>query len=116
MTSLHDYHITHATDNICEGEVALITDNDVDSTLIEFARALIDAVIRDGSGMPKLSSFTFERLKLEVTGVVYGQAYLERRGNTLHHLKYKILDSSGVPVASGMSTTHLKQVVVYQTI
>ncbi len=104
----HEYHITHASDSSCEGEVVLAATGNVESTLIDFARALIYAVMHDGGGEPRLSSFTFERLQEEVTGVIYGQAYFERRGNTLHHLRYRMFDSSGVPVASGMSTTHLK--------
>ncbi len=108
VTLSRDYQITNPSDNICEGEVELAAVGDIESALIDFARALMYAVIHDGSGKPTLSSFTFERLQEEVTGAIYGQAYFERRGNTLHHLRYRMLDSSGARVASGMGTTHLK--------
>ncbi len=105
---LYEYHITRPSASSCEGEVDLSEADNVETTLIGFAQALLHSLISNDGQTPKLSSFTFERLNGAALGVIYGQAYFERHGNSLHHLRYLILDANGAPVASGMGTTHLK--------
>lgn len=102
------YHITRPSGNTCEGEVDLADIGDIEAALLNFACALLHGAIDGDSDDRALSSFTFERMNGKINSVVYGQGYLERRGNTLHHLRYRMLDSSGAVVARGMGTKHLK--------
>lgn len=105
---MNEYHITCPSDTTCEGEFDLSAVVDTEATLIDFARALLHRLIREDGQQPELSGFTYEQLNRAASGFIYGQAYFERHGNSLHHLRYRMLDGSGTPVASGMGTTHLR--------
>ena len=76
-----------------------------------FVTALFRATLDIGSDAAaplELSSLSLERLG-PVRGRIYGQAYIERHGNTVHFLRVRLFDDQGEPVLSGMATSHIRR-------
>jgi len=105
-------YITRPDAHLAEGEIEVTeTGVDADEQVLAFATALLRAALDDGSGtdsLPSLSSLSLERLG-PVRGRIYGQAYLERPGTTIHFLRVRLLDEQGEPVLTGMATSHVSR-------
>ena len=54
-----------------------------------------------------MSSLYVQWINEAPAGRVYGQAWLDRRGTTVHFLRVRLCDDQGRVVATGMATSHL---------
>lgn len=101
------FDIVQPSENTAEGE--LVNDKTVlaEESLIEFAFALLRRVAGiDQANQADLSTFTLERGGGKTAGSIYGQAYIEKRGNTVTFLRYKLFDDEGQLLIAGMATCH----------
>ncbi|UCH62789.1 MAG: hypothetical protein JSU77_13550 [Fidelibacterota bacterium] len=103
-------YITQPADHMAEGEAkvsgsGLESERQVMAFVMALFRAALDADSNTYSP-PEISSLSLERLG-PIRGRVYGQAYLERPGTTVHFLRVRLFDDKGEPVLSGMATSHV---------
>ena len=63
----------------------------------------------DGGAPPSLSSLSVRRLSGSLEGRIYGQAYAEKRGDTVVFLRAKLFNARGQEVMRGMATSHIAQ-------
>lgn len=105
-------YITRPADCMAEGEVEVSGSGPEDEEqIMAFVMALFRAALDGGSSTgspPEISSLSLERLG-PIQGRVYGQAYLERPGTTVHFLRVRLFDEQGEPVLSGMATSHVRR-------
>ena len=105
-------YLTRPPEHLAEGEVDVAgTGPESDEQIMAFVTALFRAALDKGSdtAVPlELSSLSLERLG-PLQGHVYGQAYLERRGNTVHFLRVRLFDEQGEAILSGMATSHVRR-------
>lgn len=102
-----NFDIVQPSENIAEGE--LVNDGTVlaEESLMEFAFALLRRVAGiNQENHADLSTFTMERGAGKAAGIIYGQAYLEKRGNTIAFMRYKLFDDEGQLLIAGMATCH----------
>ena len=95
---------------MAEGEVEVTgAGPESERQVMAFVMALFSAGLDEDSDTAtplELSSLSLERLG-PVQGRIYGQAYLERRGTTIHFLRVRLFDGQGEPILSGMATSHV---------
>ena len=105
-------YITRPADRLAEGEIEVAgAESEADGRVMAFVTALFRATLDIGSDAAaplELSSLSLERLG-PVRGRIYGQAYIERHGNTVHFLRVRLFDDQGEPVLSGMATSHIRR-------
>lgn len=105
-------YITRPADRMAEGEVEVsATGPESERQVMAFVKALFSAALDEDSSTAEqleLSSLSLERLG-PVQGRIYGQAYLERRGTTIHFMRVRLFDGQGDPVLSGMATSHVSR-------
>ena len=97
---------------MAEGEVEISESGpESERQVMAVVMALFSAALDEDSSTAEqleLSSLALERLG-SVQGRIYGQAYLERRGTTIHFLRVRLFDGQGEPVLSGMATSHVSR-------
>ena len=79
-----------------------------DDPLLPFARQLLRTAAQgeDDDQLPELSSISMQEIEDTLSGRVYGQAWAERRGQTVHFLRVRLIDEQGELVLTGMATSH----------
>ena len=80
-----------------------------DDQLLPFVRQLLRTAAQ-GEGndqLPELSSISIQRVEGPLSGPIYGQAWAERRGRTVHFLRVRLIDEQGEQVLTGMATSHI---------
>ena len=101
------FDIVQPSETIAEGELVDTGTVLAEESLMEFAFALLrKAAGIDQENHADLSTFTMERGAGKAVGPIYGQAYLEKRGNTVAFLRYKLFDDEGQLLIAGMATCH----------
>ncbi len=104
-------YITRPKARLAEGEIEVTgAGPESDEQVMAFVTALFRAALDKGSDTAaplELSSLSLERLG-PLQGRVYGRAYIERRGATVHFLRVRLFDEQGEPVLSGMATSHVR--------
>ncbi len=105
-------YLTRPPEHLVEGEVEVTgVGPESDEQIMAFVTALFRAALDEGSDNAaplELSSLSLERLG-PLQGHVYGQAYQERRGTTVHFLRVRLFDEQGEPILSGMATSHVRR-------
>ncbi len=105
-------YLTRPADHLAEGKIEVTgAGPESDDQIMAFVTALFRAALDKGSDAAaplELSSLSLERLG-SIQGRVYGQAYLERRGNTVHFLRVRLFDEQGEVILSGMATSHVSR-------
>ena len=104
--------LTRPADHLAEGEIEVTgTGPEVHDLVMTFVTALFRSALDNGSSageLPEISSLSLERLG-PLQGRVYGQAYVERPGNSVNFLRVRLFDEQGEIVFSGMATSHLNR-------
>lgn len=99
---------------MAEGEIEVTgTGSEADDRIMAFVMALFRAALDEDSSTaapPELSSLSLERLG-PIRGRIYGQAYFERPGTTVHFLRARLFNEQGEPVLTGMATSHVSPAV-----
>jgi len=105
-------YITRPAERSAESEIEVTgTGPEGHDQVIAFVMALFRAALGGDSSTdapPEISSLSLERLG-PLRGRIYGQAYLERPGTTVHFLRVRLFDEQGEPVLSGMATSHVSR-------
>ena len=80
-----------------------------DDQLLPFVRQLLRTAAQGESNdqLPELSSISIQRVEGPLSGPIYGQAWAERRGRTVHFLRVRLIDEQGEQVLTGMATSHI---------
>ena len=80
-----------------------------DDQLLPFVRQLLRTAAQGESNdqLPELSSISIQRVEGPLSGPIYGQAWAERRGRTVHFLRVRLIDEQGERVLTGMATSHI---------
>ncbi len=81
-----------------------------DDQLLPFVRQLLRTAAQgegDDDQLPELSSISMQRVGGALSGRIYGQAWAERRGQTIHFLRARLIDEQGELVLTGMATCHI---------
>ena len=103
-------YLTQPAEQVAEGEIQIDggggeTDNRVTAFLMALFRAAASDD-QDSAGALEFSSISLKQI-VPLRGRIYGQAYIERRGITVHFLRVRLFDEQGEAVLSGMATCHL---------
>lgn len=105
-------YITRPADHLAEGEIEVTgTGPEAEDRVMDFVMALLRVALDEGSSAAvplEISSLSLGRLG-PIQGHVYGQAYLERQGTTVHFLRVRLFDEQGEPVMTGMATSHVSR-------
>ena len=106
-------YLTHPAASLVEGEIELAPDApSPGESLLAFLHRLLAEVVQaeDAHGpSPDWSSLTVQPVANLSTlrGRIYGQAWAERRGRTVHFLRVRLFDAQGEVVLTGMATSHV---------
>ncbi|MFB0515869.1 MAG: hypothetical protein ACETWG_04590 [Candidatus Neomarinimicrobiota bacterium] len=106
--------ITSPGVDLAEGELNVDLNEQrggVEERVIPFMAGLFREALRseDGSGgeSAELSSLSVQRLAGSIVGRIYGQAYVEKRGDTVVFLRARLINDRGEVVMTGMATSHV---------
>ena len=82
-----------------------------DDQLLPFVHQLLRTAAQGESNdqLPELSSISIQRVEGPLSGPIYGQAWAERRGRTVHFLRVRLIDEQGEQVLTGMATSHIAE-------
>jgi hypothetical protein len=110
MTST-DTYISCPDINLSEGEIYLEKDSgDSDERVLAFIKQLCQAVLQPSKGAdrksPVLSSLSTRDVGGGLTGRLYGQAWVEKQGDTVAFLRVKLINEQGEAVMTAMATSH----------
>lgn len=100
---------------MAEGEIDLDSaGGNADEALIPFIVQLLQAAMQGDTGQNRedataISSLSMQRLKGQQKGRIYGQAYTEKRGETVIFLRAKLFDTEGRLIMTCMATSHINQ-------
>ncbi len=103
-------YLTQPTEKVAEGEIQIDgSSGETDNRVMTFVIALFRAALgddHDSTGTLEFSSISLKQI-VPLEGRIYGQAYIERRGITVHFLRVRLFDEQGEAVLSGMATCHV---------
>jgi hypothetical protein len=113
-TSKAEYqpYIVRPLAGLAEGEIDLdVTGDNTDDALMPFITQLLQAAMKDEAGKNRdasaISSLSVQRQGGQMEGRVYGQAYTEKRGETVVFLRAKLFDAEGRLTMTCMATSHI---------
>ena len=111
-TTTEQSYITRPQEGLAEGEIDLgqVRDSEEERIMSFIVELLQTALIRgsaEGQSAPSLSSLSVQRSGGALAGRIYGQAYTEKRGDTVAFLRIKLINEEGEVVMTGMATSHL---------
>ena len=114
MTPEADYqpYIVRPLVGMSEGEIDLDkAGGEAEAAVMEFMRQLFLTALQDESGHSRedsaISSHSIQRQAGKLRGRIYGQAYTEKKGETVIFLRAKLFDDEGQLVMTGMTTSHI---------
>ncbi len=104
-------YLTRPDPFLAEGELDLGPAPEApDDQLLPFVRQLLRTAAQgegDDDHLPELSSSSMQRVEGTLSGRIYGQAWAERQGQTVHFLRVRLYDAQGELVLTGMATSHV---------
>jgi hypothetical protein len=108
----HQPYIVRPLAGLAEGEIDLdAAGGNADEALMPFIMQLLQAAMQDETAENQdasaISSLSVQRQGGELTGRIYGQAYTEKRGETVVFLRAKLFDSEGRLTMTCMATSHI---------
>ena len=102
---LPSLHLSSPSDGLVEGEILLPAGRAGNQALaLLFAQQLIDYLIPPEGW--RESSFSIKWTIPPGEGRLYGQAWFERFGTTVHFIAVRLVDESGQPIAVATTTAH----------
>ncbi|UCH11428.1 MAG: hypothetical protein JSU61_05945 [Fidelibacterota bacterium] len=110
-TALQDSYFTCPDLNLAEGEIDLDSSrSDSEGRVLPFIVQLCQAALQriepSDRNTPILSSLSTRHIGGELTGRLYGQAWVEKQGDTVAFLRAKLINERGDIVMTAMATSH----------
>lgn len=104
---LPGFNLVSPSDGLAEGELNLEKWSGVRAeALALFAQRLLIAAADEPEA--RLSAFSIDWTQVSPAAIIYGQAWRERRGTTVHFLRFRLVDPSGETYAAGGATAHIE--------
>ncbi len=102
---MEEFYFTLPAEGLAEGEIDLRPARpDVEEMVIHFSRLLLEKTLPDDGW--QWSAFSIEWSQALPQGRLYGQAWPEREGTTVHFGRFRLIDTEGRLIATGSATAH----------
>ncbi|MFC1618864.1 hypothetical protein ACFL45_02860 [Candidatus Neomarinimicrobiota bacterium] len=107
-------YIVRPLAGLAEGEIDLdAAGGNANEALMPFIMQLLQAAMQDEAegnrDAAAISSLSVQRQAGQLAGRIYGQAYTEKRGETVVFLRAKLFDAEGRLTMTCMATSHVSQ-------
>ena len=107
---LPGFYLVSPGEGLAEGALNLNDwDGEQPEALALFAQRLL-VVAADEPEMP-LSAFSIDWTPVSTSTVIYGQAWRERQGTSVHFLRFRLIDPAGETLGAGGATAHIAEQV-----
>ena len=116
MTPKAEYqpYIVRPLVGMAEGEIDLDrAGGKKETAVMEFMQQLLLTALQDEPGYARhdsaISSLSVQRQAGKLRGRIYGQAFTEKKGESVIFLRARLFDNEGQLVMTGMTTSHIPQ-------
>ena len=101
-------YLVSPSDGLAEGELNFKDwSGEQSEALALFAQRLLVAAADEPEA--QLSALSIDWTPISPSAIIYGQAWRERRGTTVHFLRFRLIDPAGETLAAGVATAHIER-------